>query len=140
VAIFDTAATIDAQPVNSPLPEPVPFGVQVERYEAGAIDLTLQGPAPAGSALVVSENFYPGWKATVDGQPATVSRANFTLIGVELPTGAKSVQLRFDSEPYHTGKLLTLLALGVAVFWWLVGAALDRLRPPVVTSVEGTTP
>jgi hypothetical protein len=128
VAIFDTASTIAAQPVNSPLPEPVPFGVQVSRYEPGAIDLDLQGPAPTGSALLVSENYYPGWTATVDGKPATVARADFTLIGVELPTGAKRVELRFDSAPYHTGKMLTLLALGVSLLWCLVGWLFDR-RP-----------
>lgn len=128
VAIFDTSATIEAQPVNSPLPEPVPFRANVTRFEPGAIDITLDGPAPTGSALVVSENYYPGWTATVDGQPATTARADFTLIGVELPTGAKQVQLRFDSAPYHTGKLVTLLALGAALLWWVLGAAMDRRR------------
>ena len=126
VAIFDTASTVEARPLNSPLPEPVPFGANVTKYQAGAIDVTLGGPAPAGSALVVSENFYPGWTATVDGKPATIARADYTLIGVELPTGAKSVQLRFDSAPYHTGKLLTVLALGAALLWWIIGFALDR--------------
>jgi hypothetical protein len=126
VAIFDTTSTIQARPVNSPLPEPVPFGVEITKYEAGAIDIMLGGPAPAGSALVVSENFYPGWTAMVDGKAAAIARADYTLIGVELPTGAKSVQLRFDSAPYHTGKLLTLLALGAALLWWIIGFALDR--------------
>lgn len=130
VAIFDSAATIEAQPVNSPLPEPVTFGVQVDRFDPGAIDLTLEGPAPAGSALVVSENFYPGWTATVDGQPASTNRVDFTLIGVELPSGAKKVQLRFDSASYHTGQILTLLALGIAVLWWIVGAVFDRREEP----------
>jgi hypothetical protein len=126
VAIFDMASTIEARPVNSPLPDPVPFGVDVTRYHPGVIDITLGGPAPAGSALVVSENFYPGWTAMVDGKAAKIARADYTLIGVELPTGAKSVQLRFDSAPYHTGKLLTLLALGAALLWWIIGFALDR--------------
>ena len=126
VAIFDTTSTTQARPVNSPLPEPVPFAVKVTRYQPGAIDLTLGRPAPSGSALIVSENFYPGWTATVDGKPATIARADYTLIGVELPTGATSVTLRFDSTPYHTGKLLTLLALGAALLWWIIGTALDR--------------
>ena len=126
VAIFDMASTIEARPVNSPLPDPVPFGVEVTQYDPGVIDITLGGPAPAGSALVVSENFYPGWTAMVDGKAAKIARADYTLIGVELPTGATSVQLRFDSAPYHTGKLLTLLALGAALLWWVIGFALDR--------------
>ncbi len=135
VAIFDTASSIQTRPVNSPMPEPVPFGVAVTRYEAGAIDITLGGSAPAGSGLVVSENYYPGWTATVDGKPASIARADYTLIGVELPTGAKSVRLRFDSAPYHTGKLLTLLALGAALLWWFIGFALDRKAGTVADAI-----
>ncbi len=133
VAIFDSSASVAAQPVNSPLPDPVPFGVTAGRYEPGRIELELGGPAPAGSALVVSENFYPGWTATVDSKPVPVERVDFTLMGIELPTGAKQVTLRFDSTSYETGKLLTLLALGISVLWWILGVILDRraqLTPP----------
>lgn len=126
VAIFDSSTVMETRPVNSPLPAPVDFEVRVTRYDPGAIDLKLLGPAPAGSTLVVSENFYPGWRATVDGSPATVGRADFTLLGVELPTGAQEVQLRFSSAPYQSGTLLTLLALGIATLWWVLGAAFDR--------------
>ena len=55
VAIFYLSSSFEEKPVNSPLPEPVPFGVAVTKYQAGAIDITLGGPAPSGSALVVSE-------------------------------------------------------------------------------------
>lgn len=128
VAIFDTSAAVAAKAVNSPLPEPVTFGVTVNKYQPGAIDVTLDGPAPSGSALIVSENYYPGWQATVDGKAAKTDRVDFTLIGVELPEGAKQVQLRFDSTSYHTGKTLTLVALSMAVLWWIIGAILDRRR------------
>lgn len=128
VAIFDTSTAVETQPVNSPLPQPVGFGAHVAKYEPGAIDIDLEGPAPAGSALVVSENFYPGWSATVDGKSARTDRVNFTLIGVDLPAGARKVSLRFDSAPYQTGKLVTLLALGASVLWWILGAVADRQR------------
>ena len=132
VAIFDSSAAIDAKPVNSPLPAPVGFGVTVSRYDPGAIDLTLEGAAPAGSALVVSENFYPGWQATVDGKPATVGRADYTLIGVALPEGAKRVELRFTSAPVKTGMLITLLALGASLLWLVAGWMVDRRRAPAL--------
>jgi uncharacterized membrane protein YfhO len=74
----------------------------------------------------VSENYYPGWQATVNGRDAKVGRADYTLIGVELPEGAQTVELRFDSAAYHTGKTITLVALLIAVVWWLAGAFADR--------------
>jgi hypothetical protein len=128
VAIFDSSSTVPSKPVNSPLPPAVGFGVSVDRYESGAIDLTLQGAAPEGSALVVSENFYPGWTATVDGKPAAIGRADFTLIGVGLPAGARKVELRFASAPVRTGGIITIAALLAAIALWLAGALADRRR------------
>jgi hypothetical protein len=125
-AIFDSAAPVNAKASNSPLPEPLPFGVTVSRYDAGAIDLTIGGTAPAGSALIVSENYYPGWQATVDGKPVAVSRADYTLMGIELPPNAKAVSLRFVSAPYERGKAITLVALLVAVVAIGAGMLLDR--------------
>ena len=126
VAIFDSASTINVKPVTSPVPDPVGFAVKVTRYDPGAIDLTLEGAAPAGSALVVSENFYPGWTATVDGQSAAIARADYTLIGVALPTGAKSVSLRFASAAYERGRLLTLGALAMSLALIGFGTFADR--------------
>lgn len=126
VAIFDSTADVAAKPVNSELPAPVGFDVNVTRYDPGAIDLTLGGPAPAGSALVVSENFYPGWQATVDGKAVTTARADFTLIGVPLPEGARKVELRFTSPPVKTGATITLVALAGALVWLFAGWMMDR--------------
>ena len=133
VAIFDSSSHVAARGVGEPLPEVLPFGVRVHRYDAGAIDLTLEGVVPHGSALVVSENFYPGWRAVVDGREVGVERVDFTLLGVELPAGAKTVSLRFRSAAYETGKIITQLALFVVVLLTVGGALLDRRRvyPPV---------
>ena len=135
VAIFDTAAPVAAKPVNSPLPPPLEAKVSVTRYEPGAIDISLLGEVPDGSALVVSENYYPGWSATVDGQIAQTGRADFTLIGIPLPPSAKSVQLRFESTPVRTGGIITSVALLLAVILSVAGMLLDRRSPNVASSV-----
>ena len=127
IALFDTAAAVAGQSVTR-LPEPLSIGVTATSYEPGRISLALDAPAPAGSALVVAENYYPGWSATVDGRPANLGRADYALIGIELPTGGRNVVLAFDSAPYHTGKRVTLLALAVGTVWWLLGAFMERKR------------
>ena len=90
--------------------------------------MELDQPAPNGSALIVSENYYPGWSALADGKPVTVGRADMTLIGVELPAGAKKIELRFTSKPYETGKTVTLAALLLALGWWAGGGLLGKVR------------
>jgi uncharacterized membrane protein YfhO len=92
------------------------------------VQIDLSSPAPAGSSLVVSENFYPGWVATVDGKPGKVGRADYSLIGVELPAGARSVQLLFTSPAYERGKVITWLAILLGLLMLGAGAWRDRRR------------
>ena len=72
---------------------------------------------------VFSEVYYPnGWKATVDGQPLDIFRADWTLRGALLPAGEHEIIMRFAPSSYKTGatvsliaSLLLLLALAAAV-------------------------
>lgn len=126
-ALFDTSATVTGVEL-SVLPEPLAINAAVTRPDDRSIEVELDQPAPAGSALMVSENYYPGWTATVDGQPGTIGRADMTLIGVELPAGARKISLRFDSQPYETGKTITLVAVLAALAWSAAGLFLERRR------------
>ena len=127
VAIFDTASKIVAAKVNT-VPGPLPMTTHVDAYAPGHIALTLSNPAPPGSALVVSENYYPGWHAKVDGKPAVAERADLTLIGVALPEGAKKVELNFSSDTYKEGKSITLAAIALAIVAVLAGLFAPRPR------------
>jgi hypothetical protein len=126
-AIIDTAATVQT-PSFTTVPPPAGVETKVTRYDPGRIDVQLNSPAPNGSVLVVSENFYPGWRAAADGNNATVLRANFNLIGVVLPAGARQVQLRFVDEAYGTGRTITFIAVALALAAVAAGVILDRRR------------
>ena len=127
-AIFDSASAIETQQVAS-VPPPSGVKANVTTFEPGRIDVQLDKPAAAGSALVVSENYFPGWSATVDGSATTTARTNYNLIGVPLPPGAKRIELRFSDAAYGTGKLVTLIALLLSAVWIAVGVLVDRRRP-----------
>jgi len=126
-ALFDTAAAVPVAS-DAALRPPSDVVVRAARWEPGRISLTLDRPAPSGSALVVSENYYPGWTAAVDGRTAPVGRAQYVLIGVALPAGARSVELTFRSATYQRGKAITLAAVGAATLVLIAGVALDRRR------------
>ena len=83
----------------------------------------------AGDRLAVfSEIYYPdGWKAQVDGVPAEVLRADWTLRAMALPAGGHDIVMRFEPDSYRIGAgisrassitliLLLLLSLG-GLFW-----------------------
>ncbi|MEO7359941.1 MAG: YfhO family protein, partial [Gemmatimonadaceae bacterium] len=130
-AIFDSASNVVSKAASANMPEPLNIPVTFSRYDAGAIDLKLNGQAPAGAALVVSENYFPGWNATVDGTPVEVSRADYTLIGIPLPANAQNISLRFTSAPYLRGKTITIVALLLACGAFVAGFLVDRKRPAI---------
>ncbi len=127
-ALFDTSAQVAAAQGVQALPAPLSLTTTVQRYEAGHVQIALSGPAPAGSSLIVSENFYPGWVATADGKAARIGRADYTLIGVELPEGARNVELVFTSPAYQRGKTITWIAIVVGILMLGAGMWRDRRR------------
>jgi hypothetical protein len=125
IAVFDTAAAVQPTAGKVP-PEPLALSATTTAFGPGRADIALSAPAPAGSALLVSENYFPGWQAIVDGQPMPVYRADFNLIGVPLPAGARKVTLHFHDVALATGKAITFTALLLALVALVAGVATDR--------------
>ncbi len=88
-----------------------PGNVEVEEYTPGHIRLRSNALRPA--LLVVAESWYPGWRATIDGQPVEVLRANYLSQGVVVPTGSHTVELEYSPDSFRYGLLVSLGALVV---------------------------
>ena len=114
VALIDPGSKLQGVTLAA-VPAPSPITVSTTSYAAGKMSLSLSAPAPASSALVISENFYPGWKAKVDGKDVAPERTNLVLIGVPLPEGARTVALTFTSPAFERGKIITIAATLVAL-------------------------
>ena len=76
--------------------------------------------------VLVSENWYPDWHATVDGESAPTFRADMTLLSVPVPAGASVVELRFESKDYTNGKLVTFACLFLVVIGMFLPKVLRR--------------
>jgi uncharacterized membrane protein YfhO len=63
------------------------------------------------SLLVVAESYYPGWRATVDGQPAPILRANYLSQGLVMPQGKHIVQVSYEPDSFKYGALISLVGL-----------------------------
>ena len=86
----------------------------VSKWSPGAMTVALVGIDSTAGHLLISENWYPDWHATVDGKPGVVRRADQSLISVDLPPAAKEVQLSFSSATYAKGKVVSKFALAIA--------------------------
>ncbi len=121
----------DAPVVTPPLeslPPPMVSRASVTAWEPGTMTVRLD-PAPEHDAyLVVSENWFPDWHATVDGRDALVLRGQYTFLTVPVPRGARLVQLRFASRSYQVGKGVTLASTAVIVLVLGLPLVLKRRR------------
>lgn len=98
-----------ACPPNSPLEAEVE---QIER-SPGRYALDLNLPAPGWLAL--SEVWYPGWTARLDGAPTPLARANYLFQAVPVPAGQHTLELRYRPLSFYGGAALSLA--GLALLW-----------------------
>jgi hypothetical protein len=67
--------------------------------------------------LVLSENYYPAWKAYVNGKETKIYKADYLFRAIYLEKGENKVEFKFDSLPYNIGKYSTILS---SIFFCLV--------------------
>jgi hypothetical protein len=100
----------------------------VTEYEPNRIQLESSTGAPG--LLVLSEVYYPAWKAYVDGHPAPIYVTDHLLRSVPVPAGEHTVELRYESWTLRVGiaisvvacAALTALGVSVGVRHWSKGS------------------
>ena len=106
----------------------------VTEYEADR--MSLRTATDARGLLVLSEAYYPAWKAYVDSEPVPLYVADHALRAVSVPAGEHSVELRYESWTLQAGLAVSLLAyLALAV---LVISAVRRFRKGADKAPTGT--
>lgn len=126
-ALFDSSDAVQGRTINA-APDLLDLTASVSYRSPREIRVELSGPAPEGSALILSENWYPGWTARADGQPAIVARADYALMGIPLPTGTRGVELSFSDPVYARGRIVTLVGLVATVALIIGGLVVERRR------------
>lgn len=65
--------------------------------------------------LFLSDAYYPGWKAYVDGEPLPILRANVAFRAVPIPAGQHEVKFRYEPASVRFGLVVSLLSLAVTL-------------------------
>jgi uncharacterized membrane protein YfhO len=85
----------------------------------------LRASSQARSLLVLADSYYPGWRVSVDGRPATVIRADHAFRGVVLPAGSHTVRFWYVDDRFRLGLVLA----GLTILGLLLGSFLGpRIR------------
>jgi hypothetical protein len=87
----------------------------IESYTALKHGFSVTADLTEPGYVVLTENMVPFWHAAVDGNPVTIHKAYGTFMTVECPAGKHEISFSFRSEPYETGKKLTLASLAFIV-------------------------
>ena len=98
--------------------------VTIKTYEPN--ELSYEVNSGKGGVVVFSEVYYPGWTATVDGQPAELGRVNYILRALNVKPGKHEVVLTFKPKSVNTTEtiayvsyvILILVVLGAAYMEW----------------------
>ncbi|MBI4811618.1 MAG: YfhO family protein, partial [Ignavibacteriales bacterium] len=77
--------------------------------------ITLKVSTRKNGYLVVSEIFYPGWNAYIDGKLEKVYRANWSLRAIPVRAGDHSIEIRFEPESFYRGAWITFITIGLSV-------------------------
>jgi hypothetical protein len=116
----------------------LPAGEQPQPGVTGTVEWLERQPerhrlrvrADRPALLVLTDNYYPAWKATVDGREVPVHLANYAFRGVAVSAGEHVVEFYYDAGYLRTaslasaGLLLLLLAVGT------LGTVRGRTRAP----------
>ncbi|MDT7541207.1 MAG: hypothetical protein QOE33_1111 [Acidobacteriota bacterium] len=82
---------------------------RVVAYEPSRVVVETNAQTP--TLLVVSEMFYPGWEATVDGRAERIHLADFLLRAVPLPSGAHRIEMRYRAPQARNGLIVSVATL-----------------------------
>jgi hypothetical protein len=105
--VLENGQTLDTQPTVSEL--------VILQYTLNRVTIALKTDQPG--YLVLSDAYYPGWRATVDGQTTTIERANYAFRAVFVPAGRHTVQFIFDPWLWQAGLLTSGITLLILLLW-----------------------
>lgn len=120
---------LEAPPSFPSSPRGAPGPVVFE--EDGRNRISLQVDAPEPGLVYCADSFAPGWRATIDGAPASILPANYAFRAVEVPAGASRVRFVYRPPGLIPGLAISgaglLLALGLP---WITRRRRNKEPPP----------
>jgi len=96
----------------------------ISSYEPESVGIETKSDTPA--ILVLTDTYYPGWIATVDGHTTEILRANWTMRAVVVPAGTHTVVMTYSPKSVAIGIWLSMISIGVTIFGLI---ALSRKKP-----------
>jgi hypothetical protein len=109
------------------LPEgPLSGSAALTSYEPDRVVVTTR--ANRAALLVLADNYYEGWRASVDGRDAPIVLTDATFRGVQVPAGSHTVTFQYAPARLYLGLAISLATLGLLAGAALLGVLRRRSR------------
>ncbi len=92
----------------------------------GDEEIELSTESDFNGYLVVADQYYPGWRASLDGLDMPILRANYIQRAIALPEGKHKVVFSYKPESYRIGLMISSIALGLLALTALIGIVIGR--------------
>jgi hypothetical protein len=100
--------------------------VKIISYEPNELKYDVN--SNKGGVIVFSEIYYPGWTATIDGEPAELGRVNYILRALNVKPGKHEVVLSFFPKSVDTTESIAYTAYAVLILVILGGVFVEYRR------------
>ena len=97
--------------------------VAITSYEPERV--ALQVTSQAKALLILTDAYYPGWEASIDGQALLIYQTDVLFRAIIVPAGQHEVVFSFESQSFANGRTLSLLGLA---FGSLLAVIVIRMR------------
>lgn len=83
--------------------------VNITKYNENSLEIDVN--TNKNSFLMLTDNYYPGWKAYLDGKETKIYRANYTFRAVELPRGKHKIMFNYQPDSLKRGAIVSAMSL-----------------------------
>jgi len=89
--------------------------VKIAKYTPNRVELQVSSSKPA--LLFLSDNYYPGWQASVNGEETKILRADYSFRALVLPQGKHEVVFSYEPKIFFWGLRASIFALILFIGW-----------------------
>lgn len=100
--------------------------VKITAYAPNELHYNVE--SEQGGVVVFSEIYYPGWTATIDGQPAEPGRVNYVLRALKVPAGKHQVKLEFRPASVNITNRIAYAALAIIMLLFVGAVTVHRWK------------
>lgn len=111
---MNNTVILEETPPFQPDPQSLPDNVEINEALYYLNNYSITTNSQNDGLLFISDVYYPGWKAYLDGQPAKIYRSDYTFRSVYLPAGQHVVKFEYFPDSFKWGGILSIIFFGLS--------------------------